>query len=42
LLKKGRAGDETWQIVEGFPAIIVGLLEIALGVFLLVNRQVLG
>lgn len=41
LMKKGRAGDETWQIVEGLPAIIIGLFEIALGISLFANRQAL-
>jgi len=33
----GNAGDE--RIVEGFPAILVGLFEIGLGVFVLLNRH---
>jgi len=41
LMKKGRAGDETWQTVEGFPAIIIGLFEIAVGIALFANRQTL-
>jgi len=33
----GNDGSE--RIVEGFPAILVGLFEIGVGVFVLVNRH---
>jgi hypothetical protein len=31
--------DDTEQIVDGFPAILVGLFEIVLGIYVLVYRH---
>lgn len=37
--RRNYGDDDEERIVEGFPAILVGLFEIGLGVFVLVNRH---
>lgn len=39
LSQRDRGNDDSEQIVEGFPAILVGLFEIGVGLFVLINRH---
>lgn len=39
LSQRDRGNDGNERIVEGFPAILVGLFEIGVGLFVLVNRH---